>query len=75
MSVIAGIFLRFYEGEYGAEYYLEEYGEGLFSNFELMITVCLALGAAMVIGGLVMYMIGKKTEAEGAGRRAACPFG
>lgn len=63
MSVIAGIFLNFYEGEYGAEYYLEEYGEGLFSNFELMIQVCVALGVIMMVGGLVMYFIGKKTEA------------
>lgn len=62
MSVVAGIFLNFYEGEYGAEYYLEEYGEGLFSNFELMLQVCLILGAILIIGGIVMYVIGRKTE-------------
>lgn len=62
MSVIAGIFLNFYEGEYGVEYYLEEYEEGLFSNFELMIRICLILGAVMIVGGIVMYVIGRKTE-------------
>lgn len=62
MSVGAAGFLGFYEGEFGAEYYLEEYGSGLFSNFEGMLKVCVAVGAVMIVVGAVMAYIGKKTE-------------
>lgn len=63
MSVGAAIFLYLYEGEYGVEYYLEEYETGLFSNFIGMIEICLALGVIMIIAGIIIRKIGKKTEA------------
>ncbi len=62
MSLGAAVFLYFYEREYAVEYYLEEYGEGLFSNFGAMLGICVALGAIMLIAGAIMVRVGKKTE-------------
>ncbi len=62
LSIGGAIFLYFYERDYGVEYYLEEYESGLFSNFYGMIILCAALGAALLIGGLILRQIGKKTE-------------
>lgn len=62
MSLGAAAFLMFYEGEYGVEYYLEEYGEGIFSNFYLMIKICAVLGAILLVLGVIAYTSGKKTE-------------
>lgn len=59
---VGSFILSWYDGSYGVEYYLEEYGSGLFSNFEAMIGLCKWLGVALlVIGALVIY-IGRKTE-------------
>lgn len=62
MSVIGAGFLQFYEGDYGAEYYLELFETGFFSNFDLMITVCLWIGVALAAVGGVMVYLGKKNE-------------
>lgn len=62
MSLGAWIFLRWYEGGYGVEYYKEEYGSGLFSNWKLMLTICLLVGILSLAAGLIFYFIGKKTE-------------
>ena len=62
MSLGAAVFLYIYEREYAVEYYLEEYGEGLFSNFGAMLGICVALGAIMLIAGAIMVRVGKKTE-------------
>lgn len=64
MALIGAAFLTFYEGDYGVEYYLEEYGSGFFSNFEGMISCCLILGVILTIAGIVIWRIGKKTEGE-----------
>lgn len=61
-STFSRFFLGWYEGEWGHEYYLEEYEEGLFSNFDLMLKVILIVGIATIIAGLVFYMAGKKIE-------------
>lgn len=63
LSVGAALFFRFYEGEYGVEYYLEEYESGFFSNFEGMLQVCMIVGILLIVIGAVMAYIGKKTEA------------
>ena len=55
-------FLYFYEGEWGPDYYLEEYEEGFFSNFEAMLNTCLWIGIVLLVVGIVIYVIGKKTE-------------
>lgn len=62
MAVAGAVFLYFYEGGYGAEYYLEKYGTGLFSNFFSMINLCKWLGIVLIIAGSVIWLIGKKTE-------------
>lgn len=62
MAVIGAGVMQLYEGEYGLEYYLEEFESGLFANFPLMISLCLWVGVALsIIGGIVFYL-GKKTE-------------
>lgn len=62
MSAAAAVWLYFYEREYGVEYYLEEYGSGLFSNYYAMLILSLALGVIMIIAGLIMRAVGKKKE-------------
>ena len=64
MSLGGSIFLYFYEIEYGVEYYLEEYEEGFFSNWEAMISFCRWLGIALIIIGIIVYFAGKKFEGE-----------
>lgn len=62
ISTIGAGFMQFYEGSYGVEYYLEEFETGLFSNFDLMIQLCLWIGIAFMIVGAITAYIGKKTE-------------
>jgi len=63
MSLGGSIFLWFYEIEYGAEYYLEEYEEGFFANWEGMISFCRWLGIVLIIVGIIVYFAGKRLEA------------
>lgn len=62
VSLIGSIFLSFYEASYGVEYYFEEYGEGLFGNFNLMIDVCQWVGIVLMVLGVIVWLHGKKTE-------------
>ena len=62
MALAGYVFLFFYEGEWGPDYYLEEYEEGFFSNFEAMLNTCLWIGIVLLVVGIVIYAIGKKTE-------------
>jgi len=55
-------FLQWYEGGWGPEYYLETYGSGLMSNFWLMLKVGRIGGIVGTIVGLVLLVIGKKTD-------------
>ena len=64
MSVLAAGFLYLYEGEWGAEYYLEEYESGLFSNFYGMLLLCVVLGVILIVAGIILHNRGKKTESE-----------
>lgn len=60
---LAGSFiLNWYDGSYGTEYYLEEYGSGLFSNFDAMIGLCRWLGLILLVVGIILWFIGHKTE-------------
>ena len=60
---MAGSFiLNWYDGSYGTEYYLEEYGSGLFSNFDAMIGLCRWLGLILLVVGIILWFIGHKTE-------------
>ncbi len=61
-AVVGSIFLTWYEGSWGPEYYLETYGSGLMSNFWLMINIARIGGAAAVIAGALMLIIGRKKD-------------
>lgn len=62
MSLVGYVFLLFYEGEEAYEYYLEEYGTGLFSNYGAMMHIVLGLGIVLTIVGFALYKYGMKTE-------------
>ena len=62
MSFGGWLFLRWYEADYGTEYYLDEYEEGLFSNWTGMLNICLWLGIILIVAGAVVWYIGNKTE-------------
>lgn len=61
-ALVGGFFLGWYEGDWGAEYYLETYGSGLTSNFWLMINIAKIGGAIAVIAGSIMVAVGKKVD-------------
>ena len=61
-AFVGSLFLTWYEGSWGAEYYLDVYGTGLMSNFWLMIRIAKIGGAIATVIGLVMLVIGKKTD-------------
>lgn len=56
------LFLTWYEGDWGAEYYLEVYETGLQSNFWLMIKISRLGGIGITALGLLIYLIGKKKD-------------
>lgn len=63
IAAFAGsIILKLYEGSYGVSYYKGEYGSGLFSDFNAMIGLCRWLGIALIVAGIILYVVGKKTE-------------
>lgn len=62
MALGGAVFLYFYEASYGEEYYLEQYGTGFFSDFYGMINACKWLGIVLLVVGIVIWLIGKKTE-------------
>ncbi|WP_027399317.1 APC family permease [Anaerovorax odorimutans] len=63
-AVVGHFFLIWYEGDWGEEYYLEEYESGLFSNFQQMIDSLLIGGLIVFSIGIILYIIGKKVEPE-----------
>jgi amino acid transporter len=60
------VWLPWYEGDWGPEYYLEEYGSGLFSNFEGMITGILYAAIFSVVIGLICAIVAAKVEPKKA---------
>ena len=61
-AIVGTFFLQWYEGDWGAEYYLETYETGLISNFWLMLKVGRIGGAIGTILGIVLLAIGRKTD-------------
>ena len=55
-------FLNLIEGSWGPEYYLEEYGSGLLSDFYGMLNLLLIMGIVLAIIGIVLFLIGKKVD-------------
>ena len=68
-SLLSGIFafggsffLSWYEGDWGAEYYLEEYGEGFLSSFDGMIAGLQAGGIAAIVFAAVLFILSRKVD-------------
>lgn len=63
IAALAGsVLLYLYEGEWGEEYYLEEYGSGFFSDFWGMLSACRWGGILMILGGITVLFIARKLE-------------
>lgn len=61
-AFLGSILLYFYEGEWGEEYYLEQYGSGFFSDFWGMLSACRWGGILLILAGLTALIIAKKLE-------------
>lgn len=61
-SVMGGILLRFIEGQWGPEYYLEEYGSGLLSDFQGMLTLLLIGGFICILISAAVYFTAHKID-------------
>ncbi|MCQ4637008.1 APC family permease [Anaerovorax odorimutans] len=61
-SMAAVPFLRWYEGDWGPEYYAEEYGTGFLSSFDSMLNMLLIYGIIMTVIGAVIFFIGRKKD-------------
>ena len=61
-ALAGSVFLTWYEGSWGPEYYLDTYGSGLISDFQAMIKVARIGGAIAMVAGLVMFFAGKKAD-------------
>jgi amino acid transporter len=63
IAALAGsIILYLYEGSTGAEYYLEEYGSGFFSDFWGMLAACRWGGIALILAGAAVMLLSRKIE-------------
>ena len=60
--ISSSLFLRWYEGGWGHDYYLDLYGSGLMSNWELMISILTWLGIGMLVLSVILYLVGKKSD-------------
>jgi amino acid transporter len=61
-GVAARFFLGWYEADWGAEYYAEEYERGLFANFDGMLTLTVILGTAAAIAGVILIFAGRRLK-------------
>jgi len=63
-SVFGSLFLSWYEGDWGADYYLETYGHGIFSSFDAMIGLLQAGGGIAIVFGAILHMAARKFDTE-----------
>ncbi|MCQ2547269.1 MAG: APC family permease [Clostridia bacterium] len=61
-AIFAKFFINWNEGDWGPEYYLDTYGSGLFSDFGQMQTVTVIIGIVCIVAGLIIYLVGRKTN-------------
>ena len=61
-AFLGSILLYLYEGEWGEEYYLEQYGSGFFSDFWGMLSACRWGGLLLILAGLTALIIARKLE-------------
>ncbi len=62
IAFLGSFFLRWYEADWGAEYYLDLYGSGLISNWALMITIATWVGILMLVACVICFVVGKKVD-------------
>ena len=62
MGGMALLWLPWFEGEWGPDYYLEKYETGFFSNFEGMISAIQTCSVLFVIIGIVCALVAVKVE-------------
>lgn len=63
-SLFGSFFLRWWEGEWGEEYYAEE-GESafwIFNEFDAMLEMLRNIGIGLIFFGIVMFIIGKGAD-------------
>lgn len=61
-AFLGSLFLAWYEGAWGAEYYLDLYGSGIMSDFWLMIKIAKTGGIIAFVLGIIIVFIGKKKD-------------
>jgi amino acid transporter len=64
LSFIGSFVLAWYEGDWGAEYYATEGESGFFTDFYWMLDLLKIIGIALVLFGLIAFLLGKKFEKE-----------
>ncbi|MGI6747685.1 MAG: APC family permease [Anaerovoracaceae bacterium] len=62
MGGMAVLWLPWFEGEWGPDYYLEKYEKGFFSNFDGMINAIQTCSILFVVIGIVCALIAVKVE-------------
>ena len=62
MCAAAVPWLRWFEGDWGEEYYLETYGSGFFSDFEGMLSAIWGAAIVFAVLTIVFYLISVKAE-------------
>lgn len=62
VGILGRFFLEWFEGDWGAEYYLEANESGFFSNFQGMLNALLIGSITITITGVILYIIGQKTD-------------
>lgn len=61
-AILSRWFLQWYEGDWAEEFYVEEWGSGLFSDFGLMLTTITLTGVITFVVGIIFYLLGRKIE-------------
>ena len=62
LAFFGALFITWYEGAYGEEYYLETYGKGILSDFWLMIKILKFGGIISGILGIILLILGKRYD-------------
>jgi amino acid transporter len=62
MGGLALLWLPWFEGDWGPDYYIENYGSGFFSNFEGMLGAIQTAAVVFVIVGVICALVAAKVE-------------
>jgi len=61
-AFVGSFFMTWYEGDWGPEYYLEEYEEGFLSNFDGMVSALQVGGIITIAFAVILYAISRKID-------------